>query len=812
MDNLRKMLDPKNVAFIGADPVKGLAESTMLTNLTQPGVRRVFLVNPNRQQAAGTDCFRSLSDINEHVDLAVIMVPDEMVCAIFEQCAGRGVEGAIILPAGRKSPIGEFDRIKRGLSEIKNVYGTRIIGPGSGGIILPNSKLNASLLRDPMPGGTALISQSGTLGNAIFYWGVDNNIGFSMFVSLGSMIDVDFADIIDILQEDYFTKNIMLYMEYIPDAKKFLSASRCFARNKPIIVLKPGRYPESTSALISHTGFEIGNDAVYDAAFQRVGIVRARETVDFYDAARILVSRSLPKGARLAIVTNSGGLGIIACDIIVEQRGQLAAFNDETRENLEAIIPERPALHNPVDLSGDADIKTYCDAIDICIKDATVDGILVIYAPALNCDPGELGRQLARLAQKTAKPTIAVWMGGNYSNEGELALKQAGIPTYDTPEDAVRAYMYMVNYRKNIELLNETPEEIPEKEMRLSNHLKAILRNSARENKEFITGSEAQSFLQNYGIPLFKAGEDNKGSEVPAVQEWALKSIRDVDFATVILLISMNPHNMPDRKGFAVGLPPLNQVLARHLMEQAQFDPSNKEIAFNMQNLIVKFSNLVTDFPEIKEIEIETSVMPDNKIYALSAAIHIDGAYKKGLIQYPHLAIMPYPSRYVMQWKLRDGRPVLIRPIRAEDEPLLKEMMPGLSEETLRVRFFVAPAVIDHMMLMKFCNVDYDREIAMVVELTEDGQRKIIGGGRLVVEPDTQSGQFALLVSDNFQKHGIGEKMLDVVIGIAQDKALREIYGIVLSENSKMLGLAAKMGFKAQRLPDGITRVSLDLD
>jgi len=811
MINLKRMLDPKGIAVISSDAVEGVAEKIVLTNLTGPGGRRVFPVNPNRAQALAMDCFRSLSDINEQIDLAVIMVPDAMVLDAFEQCGRCGVGGAIIMPGGDKPPVGQLDPICRGLRGIKNMYGTRFIGPGSGGIILPNERLNASLLQDPRPGGTAFISQGGALGNSIFYWGTTNNIGFSLFVSLGSMADVDCADIIDTLQEDYFTKNIMLYIEHIPDARKFLSASRFFARNKPVIVFKPGRYPESASALAAHTGRVTGNDAVYDAAFKRAGIVRAKETEDFYDTARILLSRSLPRGSRLAIISNSGGLGVIACDIIAEQHGRLAALSDRARESLEAMMPGVNGISNPVDISETAGIKKYCDVMEICMKDPGVDGILVMYAPTLACDPGDLGKELAKLAQMTAKTTIAVWTGGDYSREGALALGDAGIPTYDTPEDAVRAYMYMVNYRRNIELLHETPEERPEDETRLSNHLKVIVRNAAREGKEFIEGKEAYSFLQNYGIPVLKTAREGEEQAALPVQEWALRSMQDNDFGTFILLISMSSGSTPT-KGFAVGLPPFNQVLAKHLMEEAQFASPHKDLAFNMENLIVHFSNLVTDFPEIQEIEIETSIMPDNTVYARNAAIRVDAAYKKGVIQYPHLAIMPYPSRYVMPWKLRDGRPVTIRPIRAEDEPLFKEMMHGLSEETLRVRFFVVPNEFTHMMLMKFCNVDYDREIAMVVELTEEGKREIIGGGQLIVEPDTESGQFALLISDSFQKQGIGEKMLDILIGIAQDKSLREIYGIVLSENAKMLGLAAKMGFKPQRLPDGITRVGLVLD
>ncbi len=811
MINLRKMLNPKNIAFVSSDAEEGSAERTVLANLSGPGTRLVFQVNPNREPAPAMNCFRSISDIQEEVDLAVVMVPCGMLLETCEQCANNGAKGLVIMPAGGRAPADVYDTIRPGLMRMRNTCGMRIIGPGSSGIILPNDRLNASLLMDPKPGGTAFISQGSSLGNAMFYWGSTNNIGFSLFVSLGSMIDVDFADIIDVLQEDYFTKNIMLYMEHIPDTRKFLSASRFFARNKPIVVFKPGRYPESRPALVSHTGRETGNDAVYGAAFQRAGIVRSRETEDFYDTARILVSRTLPRGPKLAIVTNSGGLGIIACDIIAEQRGQLAALSGQTREALGTMVPRPAAPGNPVDLFGDADIGKYCAAMDAVMKDAGVDGILAMYAPALGCDPGELGKELAGRAQRTAKTVIAVLTGGDYSRAGAQALTNAGVPVYDTPEDAVRAYMYMVNYRRNIELLHETPEELPEDEMRLSNHLKVLLRNAAREGREFIEGKDAHTFLKNYGIPVPKTGPQAEEQAALPLQEWALRSMRDNDFGTFILLIAMSSGNTPSR-GFAVGLPPLNQVLAKHLMEEAQFTSSSKDLASNMEGLIVHFSNLVVDFPEIEEVEIETAIMPDNSVCVRNAAITVDVAYKKGVIHYPHLAIMPYPSRYVMPWKLRDGRPVTVRPIRAEDEPLLKEMMHELSEETLRVRFFVVPNEFTHMMLMKFCNVDYDREIGMVVELAEEGKRTIIGGGRLIVEPDTESGQFALLISDSFQKQGIGEKILDILIGIAQDKSLREIYGVVLTENAKMLGLAAKMGFKPQRLPDGITRVSLALD
>lgn len=813
MGDLNKMFNPGTVAFIGADDGEGSAGRSILNNLLASGGRKIFPVNRDKEKALDLDCLPSISDVGEHIDLAVIAVPGEQILSVTEECGTRGVEGAIIMSAAPRSGREERKEFERSIWEIRKKYGIRLIGPGSSGLILPNNKLNiTSLKADPLPGNTAFISQSGTMGNAMFCWGVGNHIGFSMFASLGSMIDMDFADLIDFLQEDYLTKNIMLYMERIKDARKFLSASRCFARNKPIAVLKPGRYPLSAEVLCAHAGLETGSDMVYDAALRRVGVVRVKETEDFYDTARILVSKTLPRGPRLAVVTNSGGLGVIVCDVLAEQNGRLARFTDRSMESLDGIMEGNWNRGNPVDLSGDAMVDRYLDATGVCLQDDGVDGVLVMYAPSHDCDPAELGRLVAELTGKTAKPLVAVWMGGRYSGEGMTALREAGIPVYETPEDAVRAYMYMVNYRRNIELLNETPEEIPDNDMRLSNHLKAIVGNAAREHRETLEGKEVQGFLKNYGIPVLKEPGPalEAGGAGHPVDEWALRSMRDVDFGTVVLFISMNVRG-GNRPGFAVGLPPLNRVLARHVMDDAGFRTDNASAARRMEEILVNFSNLVADFPQIGEIEIETAVMPDDGVYARQAAMRVVAGYQGGIVQYPHLVIMPYPSRYISRWRLRDGRDVVLRPIRAEDEPAVKEMMSSLSEETLRVRFFVVME-IDHSMIMKFCNVDYDRELAMVVELKEGDKKRIIGGGRVIVEPDRGSGQFALLVSDDFQKQGIGEKLLDVVIGIAQDKGLHEIYGIVLSENEKMLGLSRKMGFRTTRLPDGITRVGLQLD
>jgi acetyltransferase len=813
MGSLKKMLNPKIIAFISGEVGEGSMESSILDNLKSSGGRKIFTVNLDRSRALHLDNYPSVSQIDDHIDLAVIAATDELALDVVEECGKKGVEGAIIVSAGPKTNLEERKNFENKIWKIRKDYGMRVIGPDSNGIILPNDNLNTTFFKvNPAPGNIAFISQSSTIGNTMLHWGIDNHIGFSMFASLGSMVDVDFADLIDFLQEDYFTKSIMLYVEHIKDAKKFLSASRCFARNKPIVVFKPGRYPQSGKTLFFHTGLEAGNDAVYDAAFRRVGIVRTKETMDFFDTAKVLVSRSLPRGPRLAVITNSGSISIIACDTLAEQRGQLAGLSEKSLEKLCRIMPPYWNANNPFDLFGDADIERYMEATGICLKDDGVDGVLIVYAPVPHCDPGELARQIVGMSLKTAKPIVAVWMGGKYSCEGFDILKDADIPVYTTPEVAVRACMYMFNYRRNIEILNETPEEVPENRMGLINHLRAIIRNTVKENKEILTGEEAANFLKNYEIPLLRkpvSDEEAAMLEHP-VDEWALRSMKDIDFGTVILFISMTGGK---RKhiGFAVGLPPLNQVLARYLMDEVEFRADNKSVMRHMEEVIINFSRLIVDFPEIAEIEIEVIEATDDRVYAKSVAIQVDKNYQKGIGHYPHLVIMPYPTRYVMPWRLKDGRDILMRPLRAEDEPLIKEMMSTLSKETLRLRFFVAME-IDHRMLMNFCNTDYDREIAIVAELNEGDKKKIIGGGRLIVEPDSGSGQFALSVHDSFQRQGLGEKFLDIAIGIAQDKGLQEIYGIVLTENEKMLKLSRKMGFKLERLPDGITRVSLGLD
>ncbi len=781
--------------------------------------------------------------------------------------------GAVILSAGFGETGPEGKHLEQEILKVRNKYGIRVIGPNCLGVILPHIGLNSTFLpTNPEPGKIALISQSGALGDAILDWGAAMGIGFSAFISLGSMIDVGFGDLIDFLNYDRRTRSIMLYMEYIDNARRFISASRGFAMTKPIVILKPGRWENSAQAIARHTGRRTGNDPVYDAAFKRVGAVRVREVADLFYMAQVLDSRYLPQGPKLAIITNTGGVGIIASDILAEFGGELARLSDKSIEQLNCFLPEQWSRNNPVDLVADADIERYVKTVSICLGDSQVDGVLVVYAPRADADAIDLAHAIIDVAKKTIKPVIAAWMGGERPAEARRILMQNDIPAYATPEEAVKTYLYMYSYRRNIDLLYEIPAEKAQTGFPLKNYLKTAVRNAASEQKGWLSMEFSMDLVANYGIPAiettivhdidklavmpgleppvmltvrqprettekipvllttkkdiesayndirhsFHKKNDAAGIEIllqkpppPGSCRVEMELRRDPEFRSIILL-------RPGLRGAddaSIGMPPLNQVLARRLIEGAGIYPVLKkdkghETLGRLENIVMNFSELIVDFPEIESLDmtlwIGQSLVQAGNIKILPTSVQNDAS------PYPHLVIAPYPTRYITNWELPDGTQALLRPIRPEDEPMTHEMLSSMSEETLRVRYFNVQSITRDL-LIRSCNTDYDREIAIIAEIEQDGTKRIIGGNRLIHAPHTRKAQFAVLVHDDFQKIGLGAKLIDILIGIAREKGIDEIYGTVLTENEKMIKLCKKLGFKVRREPEGVSRVSLSL-
>jgi len=886
LSDLESLLNPKAIALIGATDRDGSIGQTLVTNLLLgKSERKLFFVNPKRESVAGEQCFASVADVPEQVDMAIVATPAETVPPIVEECGQAGVGGMVVISAGFREAGQSGRKIEDEIAAIRTRYGMRILGPNCLGIIRPHATLNATFLRqNPEPGRTAFISQSGALGSAILDWAVSSNVGFSAFVSVGSMLDVDFGDLIDFLGEDPFTRSIIVYMESVGNARRFMRAARGFARNKPIVVIKPGKYAEGARAAMSHTGSMAGSYEVYDAAFRRAGIVRVDEIMDLFNCASVLDSRFLPAGPRIAIITNAGGPGVIAADAVMGHGCELAQLSEQTIADLDSSLPSYWSHANPVDVLGDADVDRFAKAITTCLADPGVDGIVVVYTPQGAATPAELAERVVAVAEKRIKPILTVWMGEHEVRAGREVFHSKNIPTYASPEAAIATYMYMWKYKRNLDLLYETPEELSVGLSPPSSHVRLLAQRALQEERIFLTEDKADRFLDAYGIPRAKgvlctsveqaasvavsigypvvlkivspdiihkvdAGgvitgvkseaelkggfaklldgvrEASPQAQIEGVYvqrmiedvsyELILGSKKDVDFGSVILFgaggISVEAY-----RDFSMGLPPLNQTLARRLMEDTKIWEILKSGLRNrppadlrlLEEIVVKFSNLVVDFPEIAEIDINPLAVCGQGIYALDSRIVLDPQGLDSGDPYRHLVIMPYPVRYMTPWRLKDGTEVLLRPIRPEDEALEAELIRGLSDETSRFRFFQVMRNITHEMLMGYCNIDYDREMAMIAELTEGGRKRSIGVGRLIEEPGDKRAEFAVVVADDFAGKGLGIKLVDMLIGIGAEKGLETIYGIVLPENTKMLGLCRALGFDIKH---GLDEVVVEL-
>ena len=889
--NLDKIFNPQSIALIGASDEEGSVGYALIKNLTELGYEeKIYPVNIHKHEILGFKAYQTVNQLPETVDLAIIATPANTVPDLVEQCGKAGIIGIIIISAGFKEIGPEGKALEDKIIEIKKKYNLRVIGPNCLGIIRPSINLNATFAtKMPKPGRIAFISQSGALGTAILDWAIHENIGFSNFVSVGSMIDVDFGDLIDYFGTDPKTRSILMYVEGITDAREFMSATRHFARTKPIIVVKAGRFSESAKAAASHTGSLTGEDMIYDAAFKRAGIVRVEEISDLFNCAEVLGTQPLPRGPNLAIVTNAGGPGIMATDALIARGGKLAKLSQKTMKTLNKTLPHYWSRGNPIDILGDAKADRYRAVAEACFKDENVDGLLIIYTPQGVLDPAEIARSIVKLykSKGSYKTILTSFMGHKEVEEANRIFTENSIPTYPTPEQAVATYMYMHQYKRNLELLYETPEELPVDSAPPKRPLKVIMRKAAKENRETLTEMEAKQLLEYYDIPIVKTSVAKTADEAafsasqigyPVVlkilspqivhktdaggvvlninSETELREafdniirrakeydpeaeihgvtvqpmIKKLGYEIILgaktdplfgpaILFGMGGVGVELFKDVAIGLPPLNQTLARRIMEETKVykllegyrnvPPANIKLT---EEVMVRFSQMLVDFPQLKEVDINPLFINEKEAFALDARVVIDKeqVFEK-LKPHEHLVISPYPKKYETLWKLRDGRTVLLRPIRPEDEPLWLEMFKNFSEESIRYRFFHIIKDTPHEMRIRYCNIDYDREIAIVPELTENEKRKILGVVRVPILPDQKTGEVAVIVADPWQGLGLGSKMMDYMIEICKDKGLETIYGVMLPDNYRAIELFKKMGFTIKYLGDDTVKATLNL-
>ena len=545
---LDSIFAPKSVAVIGATETPGSVGRTIVWNLMSSTFGgTIYPVNPKRTSILGIKAYPSLSAVPEVVDLIVVVTPAATIPNIIKEAVDIGVKSAIIISAGFKETGPAGVELERQILEHARRGGMRIIGPNCLGVMNPISGLNATFATTiARPGSVGFISQSGALLTAILDWSLRENVGFSSFVSIGSMLDVDWSDLIYYLGDDPHTKSIVIYMETIGNARAFLSAAREVALTKPIIVIKPGRTEGAAKAAASHTGSLTGSDEVLEVAFRRSGVLRVNSIAELFYMAEVLGKQPRPQGKRLTILTNAGGPGVLATDELITNGGELAKISPETMEEFNKLLPAAWSHNNPVDILGDASPERYAKALEIAAKDPNSDGILVILTPQAMTDPTKTAEELKPYAASLSKPVIATWMGGNDVAPGEAILNKANVPTFPYPDTAARVFDYMATYSENLRLLYETPMPIGESE--LNRECADSIIQAARESgRTILTEFESKQLLSCYGIPTVE-------TRIAKSLDSAVKAAEAIGYPVVLKLHSETITHKTDVGGVQLNL------------------------------------------------------------------------------------------------------------------------------------------------------------------------------------------------------------------------------------------------------------------
>ncbi len=889
---LDAIFKPRSVAVIGASDRPGSVGRAVLWSLvSSPFGGTVYPVSDKRASVLGIKAYSNVEQIPENVDLAVIVTPAETVPGVIGQCVAAGVRGAIVISAGFKEHGERGQELERQILEQLHGSGMRLIGPNCLGVMNPVSGLNATFAPNmARPGNVAFISQSGALCTAILDWAQKEVVGFSAFVSIGSMLDVGWGDLIDYLGNDPRTHSIVMYMESVGDARSFLSAAREVSLSKPIIVIKAGRTTAAANAAASHTGTLAGSDEVLEAAFRRCGVLRVNTISDLFYMAEALSKQPRPKGPHLAVVTNAGGPGVLAADSIISAGGELAELSPATLEQLNQTLPPHWSHNNPVDVLGDALPDRYAKVLEIVAADTNNDGLLAVLCPQGMSHPTITAERLAPLAKGLGKPVLACWMGGSEMSAGIEILNQAGIPTFAYPDAAARIFYYMWRYSYLVRGLYETPV-LPHGEGNADRaRAEAIIETVRQSGRTLLTEPESKELLACYQIPTAPTLEAHSADEAVAKAEdlgypvvvkllshtithktevggvqlnlstpdavraaWheietsvrekagaedflgvtvqpffraegyelILGSTVDAQFGPVMLFGTGGQlvEVFADR---ALGLPPLTTTLARRFMEQTHIFKALQGVRGRqpidlsaLEQLLVRFSQLVAEQRWIKEIDINPLLASPDRLTALDARIILyPQATRREDI--PRLAIRPYPNRYVRAGRMKNGEEILVRPIRPEDEPLLIKLHHVLSERTVYLRYFQPLRLSQrtaHDRLTRICYIDYDREMALVVEhKAADGSPEIIAIGRLSRLHGKDEAEMAVLVDDRFQHQGLGTELYRRLIEVARDEHLGSVVSTILSENREMQTICRKLGFQLESsLEDGTVQAVLKL-
>jgi acetyltransferase len=869
---LDALFSPRSIAVIGASERERSVGAAVFNNLRDHAFEgEIYAVNPRHAKLQGQPSFPAIDAIGKPVDLAVIATPSSAVPLVLRQCGEAGVRAAVVLSAGFAEVGAEGERLQHEVLATARRYGVRFLGPNCLGIMRPSTGLNATFSKNvARVGNLALLSQSGALCTAILDWAASRQVGFSSVISLGDAADIDFGDVLDYLALDNQTRSILIYVEGIRNARRFMSGLRSAARMKPVVVMKAGRYAEGMRAAVSHTGALVGADDVFSAALERAGVVRVTTIDQWFAAAQVLASGSRSRGERLAIVTNGGGPGVMAADRAVEVGVQLAPLGDATLAQLDAVLPSQWSRHNPIDLLGDAGAPRYGEALKACLGDDSVDGVVVILTPQAMTEPLEVAREVVALAADAGKPVLGCWMGGAQVAAAWQLFAESNLPHFATPEAAVEAFSYLAAYYRNQRLLMQVPGPLADRSEPDVDGARMIIDAALAEHRSTLSEVESKAVLRAFGIPTVASVLARSATEALVIAETlgfpvAMKILspqivhksdvggvrlnvgdarsvkrvyrelleqvravqpqaqiegvvveqmaaraqgrelmagvaRDAVFGPVVSfgIGGVAVEVTGDR---AVALPPLNGVIinsliaktrAAKLMEGFRHWPAVNRPA--VEHVLRRISEMLCELPSIQEMDINPLIADQQGALAVDARIVVAVGHPN-VGRYDHLAIHPYPTDLVTHWQAPDGSDVVLRPIRPEDADIEQNFVRELSPQAKYFRFMHAVQELTPLMLVRFTQIDYDREMAFIAVTDTDGTEREIGVARYTLRPNGDACEFAIVVADQWRGRGLGTRLMSVLMECAKARGIRLMEGEVLAENANMLRLMQRLGF-----------------
>ncbi len=876
---LKPLFAPKSVAIFGASDRTDAVGQIVFQGMLQGGYQgALYPINPSHAEVQGCKAYTSLGQIGEPVDLAVIATPAKTVPDIIEECGKHNVKAAVIITAGFGETGPEGQALERAVVENAQRYGIRLIGPNCLGVMRPEIGLNATFNKGiANPGNLAFVSQSGALCTAILDWAKSNDVGFSSVISMGSSVDVDFGEILDYLVSDVKTQSILLYIEGIRNARSFMSAIRAAARVKPVILVKVGRHAAASKAAMSHTASLVGSDDAFEAAVRRAGVVRVQTITQLFSAAKALSCGFHPTGNRLAIVTNGGGPGVMATDCASDLGLVMATLSEATIEQLNQVLPHTWSHGNPVDIIGDAQADRYRHAVQACLEDPNVDGVLTILTPQAMTKPLEVADAVIELSNRYSRPLLACWMGGGQVEEARAAFNQARKPSFRTPEPAVEVFSFLSAYYQNQKLLMQVPGPLSHQVKPDVEGARMIIEGALQDRRKVLNEMESKALLSAFHIPVAQTMVAHSPNEAlliaqqlgfpvamkvnspdithktdaggvrlnlvnaqavrgayheiiesvrqyrpdaqvegisiepmivkPNGRELMIGVINDPVFGPVITFGAggTTVEIMGDR---AVSLPPLNSFLVKDMIQGTHvarmlgafrhMPPVDMEA---LESVLLRVSEMACELPMLMEMDINPLIVDEHGALAADARVVVEFR-QPGADRYAHMAIYPYPTHLVSEWQLADGTNMVIRPIRPEDAELEQEFVHNLSEESRYFRFMNSVQELSQSMLVRFTQIDYSREMALIAVSEEQGREVELGVTRYAINPDGESCEFALVIADNMRGKGLGHKLMMALMDAARAKGLKTIEGQVLNNNADMLKLMKRLGFSIDPSPE----------